>query len=337
MDERAPRIWLLLGSKTGDNAQALRAAEAMGHAFETKHLHVKPDFETVKPPVTPSLAIFADDTASALSAPWPDLVITIGRRLSLAALWVKQQSGGRTRVALFNAPKGRDGDFDLIIAPSYYNLKDSPRLMRIGLPLIAADPARIAAARAYFAGSIGALAQPIHVLLLGGDMGSQPMDGRFAAEAVRRMRQSHARDGIIYVSTSRRTPDAAATAAAQELRPGDQLYRWRAGDAENPYFGLLSYGADFTITADSLSMLTEVARLAKPIAVAAPEPRGTASRLLRRFGLGPMRDLDAAARFLITSGHAAELGQPLPRPAAPPRDDTAAVAARLRQLVPGND
>jgi uncharacterized protein len=330
----APSIWLLLGSKTGDNAQVLRAAMAMGLGFETKQLVLRPQFETAKPKVAASLDIFTEAARTTLTPPWPDLVITIVRRLSMAALWIRAQSGGRTKLALFNAPKGRGRDFDLVVAPSYYHLPDSANLCRIGLPLIAPDPVKLELARAAFANTIGTLRKPLNVLLLGGDMGSQPLDQGFAAGIVRRMRQSHAAEGTIYASTSRRTPKAAADAVAGELRKGDVLYRWTAGDDANPYYGLLAHGDSFTITADSLSMLTEVARLAKPIAIAAPEiKRGLTSRLLHAVGLGPRRDLDAAAQFLIQSGHAAELGQPLPRPAGPPVDDTAAVALRLRQLV----
>ena len=51
-------IWVLTGSKTGDNAQVLRAANAMGLPFETRHMVLKPEFETAKPKVEPSLHIF---------------------------------------------------------------------------------------------------------------------------------------------------------------------------------------------------------------------------------------------------------------------------------------
>ncbi len=334
MNDGALLVWLLLGSKTGDNAQVLRAAEAMTLPFTAKQLILRPEFETAKPKVAPSLEIFDSSAPHLLVPPWPDLVITIGRRLSLAALWVKQQTQGRCKIALFNAPKGREQEFDLIVAPFYYDLPASPRLCRIELPLIAADPKRIEAARSEFRASLGPMAKPLHVLLLGGDMGARRLDPRFASEIVRRMRQSHAAEGSIYASTSRRTPKAAADAVERELRPGDRLYRWEAGAPGNPYFGLLAFGDSFTITADSLSMLTEVARLAKPIAIAAPAASaGIAPRLLRRMGLAPKRDLDAAARHLIERGYAVELGNPLSRPATAPSDETAMVADRLRQLV----
>ena len=328
-----PLIWVLTGSKTGDNAQVLRAAGHMGLPFETKRLAVKAEFEVAKPKVEASLAIFDLEASDALTAPWPDLVITIGRRLSSAALWIKAQSGGRSKLALFNAPKGQADAFDLIVAPFHYRMDEDARVCRIGLPLIAADPARVAAARDTFADTLGAMASPLHVLLLGGDMGRRKLDPAFAGEIMRRMRATHARDGSIFASTSRRTPAAAADAIGSLLGPGDRLYRWAPGADDNPYYGLLAHGDTFTVTSDSLSMLTEVARLGRPLYIASPPDRGVLAKLAKGLGFGPARDLEEAAAYLVANGHAARLGDTLPATLCPPPDDTHHVAERLRQLV----
>ena len=329
-----PSIWVLTGAKTGDNAQVLRAANAMGLDYSVKKIAVSPKFETAKPKVEASLHHIDIATSDRLAAPWPDLVITIGRRLSLVALWIKRQSAGGTRIALFNAPKGEAKAFDLLVVPAFYKTADGPRVCRIGLPLIGVDEARIAAARSAFADSLGQMNKPLHVLLLGGDMGKGKLDPRFAGDIVTRMRQSHAATGSIFVSTSRRTPPAVADAIAPQLTPSDRLFRWSAHAAENPYLGLLAHGDSFTITADSLSMLTEVARLGKPLAIAeAPGAGGLMDRLRKLSGMTGARDLNAAANYLYNGGYAARLGEPLRQPVAPPPDDTEKVAGRLKQLV----
>jgi mitochondrial fission protein ELM1 len=333
-----PEIWVLTGAKTGDNAQVLRAAGAMDLPFTQKRIVLKPGFETAKPTVEASLSIVDLEASDPLAAPWPDLVITIGRRLSLAALWIKAQSGGKTRIALFNAPKGRSGDFDLIVVPAYYTIPDGPRVCRIGLPLIAADPLRIEAARQDSGAAFGALSRPLHVLLLGGDMGSRKLDQGFARDTLRTMQDGFASAGSIFVSTSRRTPRAAADAVEAALRPQDRLYRWQPDAAWNPYFGLLAHGETFTVTADSLSMLTEVARLGRPLAIAEPPARITPwQRLAGVLSMKPARDMGEAASYLIRGGHAVRLGEPFPATASPPPDDTDRVAARLRQIALGRD
>ena len=331
-------IWVLTGAKTGDNAQVLRAAQAMGLPFTEKRLVLNPGFETAKPRVEASLAILDLKASDRLDPPWPDLVITIGRRLSLPALWIKEQSGGRTRIALFNAPKGREADFDLIVVPAYYTIADGPRVCRIGLPLIAVDPARLAAAREEETPELAGLDTPLHVLLLGGDMGARKLDASFALSTLRTMQQGFAREGSIFVSTSRRTPVAAADAIAGALRPGDRLYRWRPDAARNPYLALLAHGATFTVTSDSLSMLTEVARLGRPLAIAEPPARvSPLERLAGFLNRRPARDIGEAATYLIRGGHAARLGEAFPAAAAPPEDDTGRVAGRLRQIALGRD
>jgi len=331
-------IWVLTGHKTGDNAQVLRAAEAMGIPFEVKRLLPRPGEETAKPKVEASLHMVDPARSDALSPPWPDLVITIGRSLSLAALWIRQQSGGRTRLALFNAPKGHREAFDLIVVPAYYTIADGPKVCRIGLPLIAADPARLAAAKEAFAPAFAALKRPLHVLLLGGDMGQRKLDPAFARSTLRTMQQGFAQDGMIYVSTSRRTPAAAADAISAALRPQDRLYRWSPDAAANPYLALLAHGDSFTVTADSLSMLTEVARLGRPLAIAEPpEQLSLLARLGQLAGATAARDLGEAAGFLIRGGHAVKLGTGDPVAGPLPVDDTERVAARLRALATGSD
>jgi mitochondrial fission protein ELM1 len=333
-----PEIWVLTGAKTGDNAQVLRAAGAMDLPFTQKRIVLKPGFETAKPTVEASLSIVDLEASDPLAAPWPDLVITIGRRLSLAALWIKDQSGGKTRIALFNAPKGRSGEFDLIVVPAYYTIPDGPRVCRIGLPLIAADPLRIEAARQDGGAVFDALSRPLHVLLLGGDMGSRKLDQGFARDTLRTMQTGFASAGSIFVSTSRRTPQAAADAVEAALRPQDRLYRWQPDAALNPYFGLLAHGETFTVTSDSLSMLTEVARLGRPLAIAEPPARLTPwQRLAGVLSMKPARDMGEAASYLVRGGHAVRLGEPFPATASPPPDDTERVAARLRQIALGRD
>lgn len=329
-------IWVLTGGKGGDNAQVLRAAQAMGLPYEVKRIVLKPEFEIAKPKVEASLHVIDEAKSDRLSPPWPGLVITIGRRLSLPALWIKQQSGGLTKIALFNAPKGRAEDFDLVVAPAHYALAESPKLCRIGLPLIAADPQRIEAARQDFAADFAGLARPLHVLLLGGDMGAAKLDAGFVARTLRQMQQGFAREGAIFVSTSRRTSEAAAAAAEASLRPQDRLYRWQADAARNPYLGLLAHGDTFTVTSDSLSMLTEVARLGRPLAIAEPQASRW-RRLAGRFGTGGARDLGEVADYLVRGGHGVRLGTAFPALASTPPDDTTRVGQRLRQIALGAD
>src|SRR5262249_56918389 len=89
-----PLVWLLLADKVGDNAQVRTIADALPWPAVEKHLRVQPQFATAKPAVIPSLHHLDRARCDPLEPPWPDLVITIGRPMSMVALWIQEQSEG---------------------------------------------------------------------------------------------------------------------------------------------------------------------------------------------------------------------------------------------------
>ena len=346
LDGIQPLIWVLCGNKIGDNAQVLRAVRAMKVDYAVRNVVLLPQFDTAKPRVAATLDHVDLAKSDRLEPPWPDLVVTIGRRLSSVALWIKQQSSDATRIALFNPPKGGASKFDLIVAPVYYSAKPGPALCRVNLPLIAVDAVKLAEARVRFADALTAMPRPLHVLLLGGATKQMRLDGPAVADIIKRMRKSFAHHGSIYICTSRRTPPTAAGEALAPLGPCDRLYRWAPGDADNPYLGLLAHGDTFTVTGDSFSMLTEVTRLGRPLVIAELPPRNAllerlfgstpptaVRRLIRWLAARQARDFHGFHQFLCTGGYAVMLGgQPRP-PLPPPPDDTPQVAQQLVNLI----
>ena len=79
-------IWVLLGGKGGDNAQAINLAKALRCSFITKKLALKAEFEIAKPRISASLHPFELGLSDPLAPPWPDLLLTVGRRLSIPRL-----------------------------------------------------------------------------------------------------------------------------------------------------------------------------------------------------------------------------------------------------------
>src|SRR5262249_1905380 len=86
----SPRTWLVLGEKAGDNAQVLAIADALGWPCETRRIAMQERWRFGKPRVRASLAHVDAARSERLEPPWPDLVITIGRRLSSVALWIAE-------------------------------------------------------------------------------------------------------------------------------------------------------------------------------------------------------------------------------------------------------
>lgn len=328
-----PLIWVLTGEYVGDNGQVLRAAEAMGCPFEVKHFKVLSKYAGQELPIEPVLYHIDMAKSDRLEAPWPDLCITIGRRLSMVALWIKQQSEGKSRIALFNVPKGMKDEFDLLVVPNIYKIKGGPRICQIGFPISVIDPVKIQVASRQFNGILSAMKRPLNVLLLGGNVGPRQLSPKFATETLNQLKRQ---PGSIFVSTSRRTSAMVADVLEQRLRPQDKLYRWSEKATDNPYFALLAQGDTFTVTDDSMSMITEVARLGKPMMIAeSPDPFRLLRYIADWLGFHRVRDMRRAKRFLYENGFAVKLGEPVKMPSSPLPDDTWRVASALLELVRG--
>jgi mitochondrial fission protein ELM1 len=354
----APRIWLLTGAKQGDNAQALRLADSTGLPYERRRIVLKAGFDTAKPRVEASLHHIDLAASDKLEPPWPDLVLTIGRRMAMVALWIKSQSPA-TRLALIGPPKGEADKFDLIVVPFHYRTEEGPNVCRIGLPLLGIDPKRVAAESERWRERFASLPRPLTVILCGGNIGTHSFDPETAHAILARV-AGMGDGGSLHVVTSRRTPPETVAAIANVLPKDAALHRWETAGGDNPYVGLLAHGDRFVVTGDSVSMLVEVARLGRPLAIAplrlanrtvanslrrlhVPDEAAYAAaagaqramdRVLPLIGLeSSTRDFTLLHDLLYRKGWAVPLGAPFVTPSDPPADDTAIAAGRLMALL----
>jgi uncharacterized protein len=353
------RVWLLLGDKPGDNAQVEAVALALGWDCERKTLQWRAPYTTEKPRFRVTLD-HVDLTRSApLEPPWPDLILTIGRRPSMAALWIKQRSAGRTRIALFGKPSGLITRFDLVVAGAEVQLPPLPNVLPIRLPLMRPRAADIAATVALWRPRLARMPRPLIAILVGGPTVPFAFDVRVSAQLCRHAAGIAAAGGTPYVATSRRTPRAVVEALRAELPPGTQLFEWTPESADNPYLALLGLADGFIVTGDSVSMQAEVVRAQKPLAIlelplsrlgAIDQLRRSLLRRLFRAGGGPIgqlalaaawrarlldatRDFRAFHRMLLYRGLAVRAGAPLVPPRGVVPDDLPMVTARINSLM----
>lgn len=268
--ESPPRCWVVTDDRPGNTTQSLGLAESLGFAFERKHL-VLGNGATLHNRWL-GASRFGVDVASSspLEAPWPDLVIAAGRRTAPVAEWVREQSGGRTRIVMLGRKGGDDADrFDLCVTPAYTRLPAHPRRLEIAAPLHRIRPETLAEAREVFRDRFSALPQPRIALLVGGQSGQYAFsDSDARALGTKASQLTDDASGSLLVTTSRRV-SARAAAALRDATPHASVFHpWRPDDANNPYLGMLAWADAIIVSADSESMLAEACETKAPIYIA---------------------------------------------------------------------
>jgi mitochondrial fission protein ELM1 len=364
---RPPRTWLMLGHKAGDNSQLLALVEALGWPYEPRHLVYRRTELLTNLFAGPTLMGLIQERSDRLEPPWPELIISAGRRNEPLVRWIQQQAGGKGAVKLVHVgrPWAAHECFDLIVTTPQYRLPQKPNILHNETPLHRVSPERLAAAAAEWAPRLAGLPRPYVAVVMGGQAGPYNFDRENGAVlGWHANRMAEELGGSLLVTTSARTPVKAIDALEATLRAPAHVFRWRKGATENPYFGYLALADRLIVTCDSMSMLTEAMVTRKPVYIydllrgsgsrrpTVPAGSGvrpaSAAERLRDFNLraliyrasihvGPRRltrDVSIIHRRQVAAGRAVWLGQTWPEgwPLAPPLDDVERAVSRVKAL-----
>ena len=362
VEQTVPIVWLLTGHKAGDNNQVLALAEALQWPFEVKRFSYQRWELLTNRLLGATLAGIDRQASSLLVPPWPDLVITAGRRNEPVARWIRQQSGGRTRLVHIGRPWAPLDCYDLIVATPQYFLPPQHNVMMLDLPLHRIDRAGLDAVAAQWAGRFADLVRPYWSVMLGGDSGPfvfTPAKARLLANWTNaRVRES---GGSVLVTDSARTPDAAYAAFLDTLDTPRFAWQWQAGAKDNPYLALLALADRLVVTGESMSMLAEASVTDKPLYVydladcPPVQPVGQDNcrswwRYPHNFRYKPLshrlammlaprrmrRDVSRIQAAIVDSGRAVWVGQTwVAGEREMPVSDSEQVAARVRDLFSG--
>ncbi|MFO1119314.1 MAG: mitochondrial fission ELM1 family protein [Rhodospirillales bacterium] len=262
----APRVWVLTGNKAGDNSQVLALAEALGWPFEIKRF-VHTRFEIVPNMLLRStIAGINREESSPLEAPWPDLVISAGRRNEPIARWIKKQAPDRVRLVHVGRPWSRLHHFDLIVTTPQYRLPVRPNVLHNQTPLHRVTRERLEREAVRWRDRLAHLPQPYVTVVVGGSSGPYSFCTR-AAERLAKQASDFARQigGSLLVTTSARTPTAAIDVMEQNIDVPAYFFRWEPNAKDNPYFAFLGLAKQIIVTGDSMSMLAEACATRKPV------------------------------------------------------------------------
>jgi mitochondrial fission protein ELM1 len=344
--QHPPSVWVLTGHKAGDNAQVSALAEALGWPYTVKRFYYQP-YELLTNRLLGATLVGIDrGRSSDLAPPWPDLVITAGRRNEPIARWIRRR--GNTRLVHVGRPWAPLDSFDLIVTTPQYFLPERANVLHNHLPLHGVNRDRLAQAADAWRARLQHLPRPWTALLVGGDSGPFVFT-RAKGRRLGRLAKQLAQDcgGTLLVTSSARTPVAAfAELQAQITVPAD-IHAWCAGGVDNPYLAYLALADQFVVTGESMSMLTEAAYTGKPLYIFDPGDAGPWWRYLHNYRFKPLshhfamrfaprrmhRDVGNIQRQLVGDGRAVWLGETFTgSPDSLLPDDVDRAVARVRAL-----
>lgn len=348
----------------------LGLGEALGWRIEEKHFVYQSYEKLVNLPFCSNLLGVVREASSPLEPPWPDVVISAGRKNEPIARYIRKRARADlprrpVRLVHVGRPWAAIETWDLVVTTPQYRLPDVPNVVHNETPLHRITPERLADAADAWRERVASLPRPRIALLAGGNSGPYPFD-RASGERLARKADALARElgGSLLVTTSARTLDETIEALFGGIESPSILYRWKKDDPDNPFFAFLGLADRVIVTADSVSMMTEACATGRPVYLydtgegrtsmkENPWLDGLAEKdelpgfKLSRWHLkahvyrltmrlGPQRltrDIRIVQKLLVASQRAGWLGDGHPRSDPPPLQDMDRAVARVRALM----
>ena len=364
-----PLVWLLMGNRAGDNSQVLGLGEALGWPLVRKHFVYTRYEKLVNLPFGAHLLGVDAARSDSLEAPWPDLVISAGRKNEPIARYIRKHADKPVRIVHVGRPWARVETWDLVVTTPQYRLPEDPNVLHNETPLHRVTRDRLEEAADQWRERVADLPRPLIAVLAGGNSGPYPFDRasgeRLAAEADALAREL---GGSLLVTTSARTLPETTEALFSKIESPSILYRWKKDDPDNPFFAFLGLADRVIVTADSVSMMTEACATGRPVYLydtgegrtsmkPNPWPDGEESENEQDAGgglglsrwhlkahiyrltmrLGPQRltrDIRIVQQLLVDTKRAVWLGDGHTANVPPPLRDVERAADRVRALFP---
>ena len=200
-------------------------------------------------------------------APWPDVLITCGRRSTTLSRVLRKASGGKMLTVHIQDPRVSPASFDLVVAMAHDSIAARPNVIKVATALHDLTAAKLAAAAELWCGRLEALERPLVGVAIGGSIRGgafTPLHGRELIGGLQRLRREAG--ASLAITPSRRTPPAIRALLNEAFGNDERVFLWDMA-GENPYRGILALSDRLVVTSDSVSMVSEALATSHPVEV----------------------------------------------------------------------
>jgi len=253
--------WTITDEYPGMKSQVIGLAESIGLSSQHKTCKRKWPWGWLSLPFGNPLEQLTEES-DPLTPPWPDLVISCGRRSAPLALAIKKESQGKTFCVHIQNPLFNHKAFDLIVAPQHDHLS-GPNVVSTKGAIHKITPQKIKEGVKTYGALFKDFPRPYSTVLLGGNTNRYKM----TQEAFENLLQAillirDKTQGSVLVTPSFRTPFQDILKKTLMNEPDIFLV-----DLEkvNPYLAMLGVADYIFVTDDSVNMVCEACFTGKPV------------------------------------------------------------------------
>ncbi len=258
-------VWIITEGHQGSENQCLALTEALGLTPEIKRIMIRPLWARLPAQLWIKPLKLLSNNSSRCTPPWPDIIISCGRKSAAIALAIKRANQNRTFLVHIHTPFMRLKHFDLIIAPKHDGIDGDNVIVTHGA-LQHVTQSKLAIAAKHFAPQFAHLSRPRVAVLIGGKTSYYKLGKKeiiALSFQLRILAQHHG--ASLMITVSRRSAPSNAVLLQQQLDKMKVPYTFWDGRGENPYLGYLALADAIVVTSDSVSMISEACATGKPV------------------------------------------------------------------------
>ncbi len=295
--------WGLTDGSAGMVAQVKALAVCLGKQVEMKTIRVKKPYVYLPNAVHAAMFKhsifpgFLDAESDRLAAPWPELVISCGRRAGLIAMGLRShllKEPGRPVFIHIQDPQMPPRHFDVVVAMAHDKV-EAENVIKTQYALHRVTPEGLAQARAQFEPRFANYPSPHIAVLLGGSTNKYVFSDAAMRVVIGKLKAVlAATQGSLLITPSRRTGEKNIALLREAFSGEARVYIYDFVE-ENPYMGLLALADVLVVSDDSVNMMSEAHATGKPIYLL--ELPGHVGTKPARFGA--RLEHEGAARALV--------------------------------------
>ena len=271
-DRNVKSCWIVTDGTTGMLKQSIAVAKSLNieptilQAYPTPILRLFPTLAKI-----PTWRLTMGRSPSWIRGPYPDYIISCGRRMAGLSIGLRRISKGKSKTIHIQDPGISPDYFDVLVVPSHDRIaalqQSFSNLVISTGSLSWLAKKQIMAGKSDMNERFGPLDSPQIVVMLGGNNKryrvSTSIIEKLAHDIFDYARLKNAR---LIIVLSRRTPKKARI-IFQKLDEDKKHIIWD-DERGNPYPDILSIADEIVVTSDSVNMVTEACLLGRPVFVA---------------------------------------------------------------------